>query len=67
MNLEQKLEEAKTKRGEIIDKVNKIAEEIENLKGQRQILLQEGLRYDGEVRTLAALVKEAKDGASKTV
>lgn len=58
MNLEQKLEEAKTKRKEIVEQVNALAEEMERIKEQRQILLQEALRYDGEVRTLEALVKE---------
>ena len=60
MNLEQKLEEAKAKRKEIVDKVNALAEEMEGLREQRQALLQEALRYDGEVRALEALVKEEK-------
>lgn len=60
MNLNQKLEEAKAKRKEIVEQVNALAEEMEHLREQRQILLQEALRYDGEVRTLEALVKEEK-------
>lgn len=58
MNLEQKLKEAKAKRKEIVDQVNAIADEIESRREQRQALLQEALRYDGEVRTLEALIKE---------
>lgn len=58
MNLEQKLEEAKAKRREIVDQVNGIADETEKLKQRRQALLQEALRFDGEVRALEALVKE---------
>ena len=60
MNLQQKLEEAKAKRKEIIDQVNALADQIEGLREQRQALLQEALRYDGEVRALEALVKEEK-------
>ena len=60
MNLKQKLEQAKAKRKEIIEQVNALAEEMERLREQRQALLQEALRYDGEVRTLEALVKEEK-------
>ena len=60
MDLEQKLQEAKAKRKEIVGKVNELAEEIEGLSQQRQTLLQEALRYDGEVRALEALVKEEK-------
>ena len=61
MNLEQKLKEAKAKRKEIVEQVNALADEIEGLSQQRQALLQEALRYDGEVRTLEALVKEEKE------
>lgn len=60
MNLEQKLEQAKVKRQEIVDQVNAIAEQMERLREQRQALLQEALRYDGEVRALEALIKEEK-------
>jgi len=60
MKLEQKLEEAKSKRKEIVEKVNELAEEIEGLRNKRQNLLQEALRYDGEVRALEALATEEK-------
>lgn len=60
MNLKQKLEEAKAKRKEIIEQVNALAEEMDRLREQRQALLQEALRFDGEVRTLETLVKEAE-------
>ncbi|MBA7617112.1 hypothetical protein ES703_24423 [subsurface metagenome] len=61
MDLKQKLEEAKAKRKEIVDQVNAVADEIDNLRQQRQALLQEALRFDGEVRTLETLVKEEKE------
>ena len=58
MELDHKLKEAIAKRQEIIDQVNEVADEIEGLKQKRQTLLQEALRFDGEVRTLEALIKE---------
>lgn len=61
MNLEQKLEEAKAKRRKVMDQVNAVADEINNLRQQRQALLHEALRFDGECRTLEALVKEEKE------
>jgi len=60
MDLNQKLKEAKAKRKEIVDQVNALADKMEELREQRQALLQEALRYDGEVRALEALVKEGK-------
>ena len=60
MDLNLKLKEAKEKRKEIVGQVNAIAEEIEHLNQQRQALLQEALRFDGECRILEALVKEEK-------
>ena len=60
MDLAKNLEEAKAKRREIVEQVNALAEEMERLNKQRQMLLQEALRYDGEVRALEALVKEEK-------
>ncbi|MBA7608650.1 hypothetical protein ES703_15829 [subsurface metagenome] len=58
MELKEKLKEAIAKRQKIVDQVNAIADEIESLRQKRQALLQEALRYDGEVRTLEALIKE---------
>lgn len=58
MKLEEKLKAAKAKRQEIVDQVNAIADEIDGLKEKRLGLLEEALRYDGEVRTLVALIKE---------
>jgi len=60
MDLKQKLKEAQAKRKEIVEQVNAIAEEMERLRAQRQALLQEALRFDGEVRALETLVKEEK-------
>jgi len=50
MNLKEELEEAKRKRQEIVDRINQLAE-------QRQVLLQEALRLDGEVRVLERMAK----------
>ena len=61
MDLNQKLKEAKAKRKEIVEQVNELADQVSNLQEQRQTLLQEALRYDGEVRTLEALIKEEKE------
>lgn len=58
MELKEKLKAAQAKQKEIVDQVNAIAEKIENLREQRQALLQDALRYDGDVRTLKALIKE---------
>ncbi|MBA7499064.1 hypothetical protein ES704_01803 [subsurface metagenome] len=60
MNLEQKLEEAKAKRKEIVEQVNVLAEEIERLREQRQALLQEALRFDGECRLLEKMLDEER-------
>ena len=60
MNLEQKLEEAKAKRKEIVEQVNAIAEQMERLREQKQSLLQEALKMDGECRVLESLLKEDK-------
>jgi len=53
MDLKKKLEEAKARRQQLVEQVNKLAE-------QRQHLLQEALKYEGEVRVLEEMVKEEK-------
>lgn len=58
MDLKEKLKEAKAKRHEIVNQVNEIGDGIEKMKKQRQALLSEALRFDGEVRALEALIKE---------
>lgn len=58
MELKLKLKAAKEKRQATVDQVNAIADGMDDLRKKRQILLQEALRYDGEVRTLEALIKE---------
>ena len=50
MNFKEELEQAKRKRQEIVDRINQLAE-------QRQVLLQEALRLDGEVRVLERMAK----------
>lgn len=51
MEVVKELEEAKKRREEIVNKINELAQ-------QRQILLQEALRIDGEVRMLERLSKD---------
>jgi hypothetical protein len=58
MELKDKLKEAIAKRQKIMGQVNATADEIESLRQKRQVLLQEALRFDGEVRTLESLIKE---------
>jgi len=48
MDIQQELEEAKKKRREVVDQLNEMDE-------QKQMLLQEVLRLDGEVRALERL------------
>lgn len=63
MDLSQKLKEAKAKRKEIVERVNTLVEEIERIRERRQTLLQDALRFDGEVRILEALIKEEKEAS----
>ena len=63
MDLAQKLQEAKAKRREIVERVNAIAEDMERLSQQRQALLQEALRIDGECRLLERMQDEEKEEA----
>ena len=51
MNIPKRLEEAKARRGQLIEQVNQLAE-------QRQLILQEAMRCDGEIRLLEELAKE---------
>jgi len=60
MDLKKKLEEAKTRRKELVEQANSIGEQIDGLRNQRQLVLQEALKCDGEVRVLEELVKEEK-------
>jgi len=53
MDLKKKLEEAKAKRKQLVEQANQLAE-------QRQAVLQEALKFDGEVRVLEELAKEEK-------
>ena len=50
MDIEKELADAKRKREEIVNRINQLAE-------QRQMLLQEALRLDGEVRVLERMAK----------
>jgi len=53
MDLKKKLEEAKARRKQLVEQANQLAD-------QRQAVLQEALKFDGEVRVLEELVKEEK-------
>jgi hypothetical protein len=48
VDIAKELEEARRKRQELVDRINRLGEE-------RQALLQEALRLDGEVRVLERL------------
>jgi len=58
VDITKELEEARKKRAEMIDRINQLDQE-------RQRLLQEALRMDGEVRTLDRLSKEDETKAKK--
>ena len=58
MEIKELIEEALAKQKEIVDKANAIIEQINVLTDQRQQLLQEALRYDGEIRGLRKVVGE---------
>ena len=53
MDIQKELTEAKRKREEIVEEINQKEQE-------RQMLLQEALRLDGEVRALERMAKENK-------
>jgi len=55
MDIDAKLKEAQSKQKEVVDRVNLIAQDINDLNQQRQLLLQEALRYEGEIRALTSL------------
>jgi len=52
MNIEQQINETKAKQQEIVNRINLLADEMNRLNQQRQELLQEALRLDGEMRLL---------------
>lgn len=60
MNIDAKLKEAQAKQKELVDRTNLIAQDMANLTQQRQLLLQEALRYEGEIRALTNLKEEEK-------
>lgn len=65
MDIKVELEEAKTNRQKIIDRVNLIGEEINRLSQERQGLLQEALRCDGEVRVLERISSDGTKGGAQ--
>lgn len=65
MNIEQELEEAKKKRVETINEINAIEQQRQRLEEQKQQLLQEVLRLDGDIRTLDRLAKSGTESAKK--
>lgn len=54
MNLKEELEEAKKKRAELVARINQLDQE-------RQNLLAEALKIEGELRILLRIEKETKD------
>jgi hypothetical protein len=55
MDIKQELKDAKNRRQKVVDEVNELAANIEQIQAKRQLLLQEALRLDGEVRLLERL------------
>lgn len=62
MDITQELAEAKLKRQELINKTNELAEQGQQIQAQRQQVLQEALKMDGEVRILERMAKQEGDG-----
>lgn len=55
MDINQLLKDAEAKRQKLIDEINLLAEETQAIAQKRQLLLQEALRLDGEIRAYKSL------------
>ncbi|MGA2669949.1 MAG: hypothetical protein ABSF21_00810 [Dehalococcoidia bacterium] len=58
MDIQKELDDAKQRRQETVNQINGLAEQKQQLENQRQSLLAEALRLDGEVRFLERLSKD---------
>jgi len=57
MDIAKELEETKQRQVEVVNRINALDQE-------RQALLQEALKLEGEIRVLARLSKKEEDGRS---
>ena len=55
MEIAELLKDAEAKRQKLIDEINLLAEETQAIAQRRQLLLQEALRLDGEIRAYKSL------------
>jgi len=62
MDIANQLKESKAKRQEILDRFNALGDQLNDINQERSKLLQEVLRYDGEVRVMEKL---SKNGAKE--
>jgi len=62
MDYAVELEKAKDRRQKVVDEINELAANIEQIQGKRQLLLQEALKLEGEVRVLERISKDGKKG-----
>lgn len=56
------LEEAKARRAEIVQRINQLEDDRQRIMQEKQQLIQEALRLDGEVRALEKLKAESEGG-----
>lgn len=57
MDITEQLEEAKTKRQELVNQFNARGQQLNAITEERNAILQDILRFDGEVRVLERLSK----------
>jgi predicted nucleic acid-binding Zn-ribbon protein len=62
MDIKNELQSAKDRRQKVVDEINELAQNIEQIQGKRQLLLQEALKIEGEVRLLERLGKDGEKG-----
>jgi predicted nucleic acid-binding Zn-ribbon protein len=62
MDITVELEKAKDRRQKVVDEINELAANIEQIQGKRQLLFQEALKLEGEVRVLERISKDGEKG-----
>jgi predicted nucleic acid-binding Zn-ribbon protein len=62
MDIAMELEKAKDRRQKVVDEINELAANIEQIQGKRQLLFQEALKLEGEVRVLERISKDGEKG-----
>ena len=58
MNIEIELEEAKKRQAEVVNQINELANQINERTEQRQQLIQEAHRMEGEIRGFIRLASK---------